>query len=145
MFTLENLKYVTLFLYLLRMSVEDIRYKSVPYAHLAVGAGLMLLFYLGEPFSVFSLIFGIGTGILLIVCSVLTKGSVGIGDGVILAIIGMAMGFSTIYILIYSFLAVSATAFLLLTLAKKQYRYEIPLIPFYLLGFSAQVLYEKIL
>ncbi len=79
---------------------------------------------------------GLIPGALLIVLSVVLKGTIGTGDGIILAMIGSFVGFTRAVAVLFMALAVSMTvALILLAIKKVSGKTEFPFVPFLCIGY----------
>lgn len=88
---------------------------------------------------------GASIGIFLMMVSVVTKGQIGIGDGIICCFTGAACGFSeNISILFIGLLLSAITATFLLIGKKSRKKTEIPFVPFLFLSYCCMQLLEKI-
>lgn len=139
---IDIIRIIVMGIYLFVASIIDIRNKIISSYYLMLGGGVMLLLYMAEPFNGISLTMGIAVGIFLIVVAIGSKGRIGIADGVILIVLSFGLGWSVIYILLYSLLGASIFSMILLRFKKKTKKFEIPFVPFYLIAFMLQVAYE---
>lgn len=88
-----------------------------------------------------SLVGGVGIGIVLLIISFVTRGKIGSGDGVILMVTGLFLGFYDNLLLLLSatFLSAIVGAFILCIKGMNK-NYEIPFIPFLLISFAGGLL-----
>lgn len=88
-----------------------------------------------------SLAGGVGIGIVLLIISFVTRGKIGSGDGVILMVTGLFLGFYDNLLLLLSatFLSAIVGAFILCIKGMNK-NYEIPFIPFLLISFAGGLL-----
>lgn len=88
-----------------------------------------------------SLVGGVGIGIVLLIISFVTRGKIGSGDGVILMVTGIFLGFYDNLLLLLSatFLSAIVGAFILCIKGMNK-NYEIPFIPFLLISFAGGLL-----
>lgn len=78
-----------------------------------------------------SIIGGITVGLFFIVISLISKGKIGLGDGLIISICGVYLGFWSNLILVFdTFLFCGLTGAVLMAVKKINLNYELPLIPF---------------
>lgn len=143
MLSIDVLRFFSLIIYLIMVSIIDIKQKSISIHIIVPGFIVMFIFYIFSPFNIFSLISGISVGIVVIVISIVTQQAIGLGDGLILMVIGACCGATTIYIFLYSLIILSISTVIFMLIAKRRYNIEIPMIPFYLIGMMIQVFYEK--
>lgn len=83
---------------------------------------------------------GLIIGIIFIVLSKLTKGQIGMGDGILISVIGVMLGgLQSLEVITYSFFASSIVAIILLTFFKMGKKKTIPFVPFLLLGYIMSI------
>ncbi|HKM34270.1 MAG TPA: prepilin peptidase [Lachnospiraceae bacterium] len=119
----------------------DLKYKRIPVA-LLVTAGIVSLAdlimhgVLGSLPNIFlSRIIGMIPGTLLLLLSRLTKEKIGQGDGILLIILGLFMGFDGILVILCIGLFLqSLLACFLLIIKKADIQTKIPFVPFLLAG-----------
>lgn len=94
----------------------------------------LLPFY--KNISYLDLVGGFLIGILLITISMLSRGQIGIGDGLIFCVTGLGLGFwNNVCLLLYSLLLAAIFAGIILTLKYKNRKQVIPFIPFVCVGY----------
>lgn len=108
-----------------------------------INAGYCLFFLLSgivinvtsDEYGWNEILFGIGIGVIFILGSILLNDAIGMGDAVIITIIGGYLGFTnTLRILSYAFLLLSIYSAGLLLVKKASKKEKIPAAPFMLLG-----------
>lgn len=132
-----KMRVVIMILVLVLNSVHDWKYRKISIS--VTVSGII--------FSVFLLVFvpaytwqevlgGIGIGIFFIFCSCITRGQIGIGDGIICCFAGLCSGFSDTMGMVFIglFLSGIVSAGLLIT-KKAGKNTKIPLVPFFLAGY----------
>lgn len=123
-------------------AIMDLRYKKVHIALTAVYFAIGVIFNIctgGQAFG--SIVGGVFIGILLLLISIITKGKVGIGDGLIVSVLGLFLGFWDNLLLLMTSLFLSAIFAVLLIVIKREDRsYQIPFIPFLLVGFIGELI-----
>ena len=118
-------------------SFQDIRRKEVHIILLLIGI-VMGLFgsVAGVDITLQNRILGVTLGGFLLGLNIITKGQIGVADGLIVCIIGIALGFYTTSGMLLSALFLSALVSLVLIVLKKVKRKTtIPFIPFLLVGY----------
>lgn len=110
---MEAIGYVVLFVYLLVMSVYDIRKGEIQLT-ISLLAALVLLMrqlslVLGGGIGLSAAFPGVLVGGVLIVVSILTRGEIGIGDGIVFMVSGLVFGIYENGVLL--FLSLVFTAF----------------------------------
>lgn len=139
--------YMILFAYLFLMMVYDIRKREI-HLPLSGAAALILsvrqiyLVCLGEV-AVQHAFWGITVGIFIVVLSVLTRGGIGIGDGIIFMICGLLFGLYENSILLFLSLVFSAVASGVLIITKHVGRkYTLPFAPFVFAGYGVMCIWK---
>lgn len=105
----------------------------------AAGAGANLYFHYQH---LAEMIGGIGIGIFVILLAFFTKESIGVGDGLLLCVTGLFLGFAGNFRLLLSGLILCAavmSTWLLLGVIRKEER--LPLVPFLLLAFIGGIFF----
>ncbi len=118
-------------------SIEDLKSRRLHVSMLCsfgiVGVVLHLLLEKGEIVSILG---GVMIGMALIVISLLTRGRVGLGDGLALMVTGIFLGFErNLMLFMVSQCLVACFALFLMIFKKKGRHYEIPYIPFLLVSY----------
>ena len=121
-------------------SIFDIKYKSLPGWFLTIGGMLAVgLAVLLKPISLWQMAGGLLLGLLLLGISFMTRGALGRGDGIFLAIIGLNLGFSTVFSIFTGALLLAAILAILLVIIKRANKNTaFPFLPF--LGVSYGIL-----
>lgn len=102
-------------------------------------AAVLCLVYRGE-FSA-KMFLPVGIGLLFVGMSIATEGAVGMGDGLVMIALAVAMETEEFFIMLLCALAVSAVwAGILLVPLQKSRHTQIPFIPFLLLGYAGSLL-----
>ncbi len=123
---------------LLGGSYYDIRYRALPNRFLVIGGLLAIaLAFLLRPVSVLSMVGSMGLGAAIVGLSVLTRGGIGVGDGLFLGMLGINLGFSGLFSVFVAALLLSALAAIILLFFKKGNRkYAFPFIPFVAMAYG---------
>ena len=121
-------------------SIFDIKYKSLPGWFLMIGGALAIgVAVLLKPVSLWQMAGGLLLGVLLLGISLVTRGALGRGDGIFLGIIGLNLGFSTVFSIFAGALLLAAIlAVLLLIMKRANKNTAFPFLPF--LGVSYGIL-----
>jgi leader peptidase (prepilin peptidase)/N-methyltransferase len=95
-------------------------------------------------YEVFKEIFwGIGPGIIFLVLSKITKGAVGRGDGLLIIVTGMYLGFTkNLILLMLSLLLASCFGIAIFFVKSFQLKIKLPFAPFLLAGFICLLFME---
>lgn len=124
-------------IWLFLCSWQDIRKKQI--SVLLIAGGFAVLFLVASLYgdqSTGSRIGGMLLGILLLGMNPLTGGQVGIGDGLVVCVTGICLGFrSNAVLLVYALLGAAIISGVLLVLFHTDRKKTIPFVPFLLLGY----------
>ena len=124
-------------------AVEDIRRRHITLPYLIIFGllGIFLHMYFKDT-SVVSILSGVAVGLGLIVLSVLTRGSIGMGDGFLFLVTGIFLGGGqNISLLMVSLLYAALFSLGVLVLGKRNgKKKEIPFVPFVFLGYATMLL-----
>lgn len=139
---IKNIRFAFVLIVLVIEAVTDFKKKEVNIVFpvlLAAAATVMLFFT--KDISLINSIIGIAEGVLLILISFLTKGEIGIGDGILLAACGLMLGGKDNLIMFFFACLSSAIVSALIMLIKKaDKKTKIPFVPFMIPGFLIMVL-----
>jgi leader peptidase (prepilin peptidase)/N-methyltransferase len=139
---IKNIRFTFVLIVLVIEAVTDFKKKEVNIVFpvlLAAAATLMLFFT--KDISLINSIIGIAEGVLLILISFLTKGEIGMGDGILLAACGLMLGGKDNLIMFFFACLSSAIVSALIMLIKKaDKKTKIPFVPFMIPGFLIMVL-----
>lgn len=105
-----------------------------------MAAALAMLIF-AKDISVLNAIIGIAEGVLLILISFMTKGQIGIGDGILLTACGLMLGGKDNFLMFFFACLFSAVVSGLIMIIKKaDKKTKIPFVPFMIPGFLVMVL-----
>lgn len=118
-------------------SLEDVKHKQLRVIYILMfGIGGVVLHLFVPICSIYSILCGMLLGVLMLLISAVTRGSVGMGDGVLLVVTGVYLGGYQNLVLLMTGLLLSALWSLgLLALKKKKRKDEIAFVPFLLLSY----------
>ncbi|MFV0342077.1 MAG: prepilin peptidase [Anaerocolumna sp.] len=129
--------------WLLLCSIQDLKRKEIHIVLILAGVviGIILsLFYV--DITIQGRVLGFLLGVLLLGLFLLTKGQIGIADGIIMGIIGTTLGFYNGSSILLTALFVSAVLSLILIVFRKVKRKTtIPFIPFLFIGYVGVLLF----
>jgi leader peptidase (prepilin peptidase)/N-methyltransferase len=122
---------------LLCCSIEDLRRKKVLLWMPAVG---FLIIGICVPFAdgltIWDRVGGFIVGVCVVAISIVTKGKIGTGDGILLCITGIGQGlWGNLELLAFALLGASVISILLLVFRRADRKKSIPFVPFLLFGF----------
>lgn len=139
---IKNIRFAFVLIVLVIEAITDFKKKEVNIVFpvfLAAAATVMLFFT--KDISLINSIIGIAEGVLLILISLLTKGEIGMGDGILLAACGLMLGGKDNLIMFFFACFSSAIVSALIMLIKKaDKKTKIPFVPFMIPGFLIMVL-----
>lgn len=126
------MEHIILWMFLAINTITDIKnrtiYTAISFLFGAVG---MAFFFCGEKKDMFSLAGGILVGMYVLLFSVITKGAVGFGDGLVVLALGIWMGGEKIlFVLMGAFFLVVLTGMIGIAAKKLNRKSELPFVPF---------------
>ncbi|MCI9448161.1 MAG: prepilin peptidase [Lachnospiraceae bacterium] len=118
-------------------SLEDVRHKRLTIVYILMfGIGGVILHLFAPVCSIYSILCGMLLGIAMILVSLITRGNVGIGDGMLLLVTGVYLGgYGNLQLLMTGLLLSALWALGLLAFKKKKGKDEIAFAPFLLLAY----------
>lgn len=119
------------------LAVVDFKKKQVSNVFLLIVSGIVIINYvIFRPITMVSLVGGILIGTVLLGISYITRQKIGVGDGLLIMILGAYLGFEGIGVVLLYALTLSAIWSGLLMIIKKVNRnYTIAFIPFIFVGY----------
>jgi len=139
---IKNLRFVFVLTVLIIEAVTDFKKKEVNiiFPILLAAAAVVMLFF-SKDISLINAIIGIAEGLLLIMISVLTKGQIGMGDGILLAACGLMLGGrDNLIMFFFACLSSAVVSALIMIIKKADKKTKIPFVPFMIPGFLIMVL-----
>lgn len=123
--------------WLLLCSWQDMKKKKIPVALIGIGCLAILAYsFLAGEITIWSRVAGLSLGVILLILNPVTGGQIGIGDGLIVGIIGAGLGFNRLaFILAYGLLGSAVFSIGLIIFRKADRKVTIPFVPFLLLGY----------
>lgn len=123
-------------------SLEDMKYKRLTVLYILLfGIGGMILHLFVPVCSIYSILCGMLLGIFMILISVITRGSVGMGDGILLVVTGVYLGgYGNLELFMMGLLLSALCSLALLILKKKNRKEEIAFVPFLFLSYLVMLI-----
>ncbi len=123
-------------------TLEDLKRRELTVIYILLfGIGGVLLHLFAPVCSIYSVLWGMMLGIAMVFMSLVTRGSVGMGDGILLMVTGVYLGADGNLELFMTGLFFAALwALALLVLKKKKGKEEIAFVPFLLISYFTMLL-----
>lgn len=141
--SLEQVISIVICLWLFLCSWQDFRKKQINILLILIGfvmIGSNAFFF--ENRSILYNILGIIPGFILVLLSFISRGQIGLGDGLIVGIIGLNLGLiKSIVFLSYSLFGAALISILLLTFHMANRKKAIPFVPFLFIGYLGVVFF----
>lgn len=130
-------------LFLLICGIQDIRKKQIyVYPVVLTAVAVMVYQIVARGLSVSNWLGGLAVGGALCLISIISKGQIGLGDGMLFCLTGLTVGFGgNIQILFYSFLFAAVVSGYLMFVRHKSRKYTLPFVPYLFLGYCLVTAY----
>lgn len=138
---MDTFKIVAVFLFLIMNAILDYKYKQIPWM-LSAGFAVIgiICVLIDSPINWWQFL-GIIVGIGMILVSICTKQAIGLGDGLVLVVIGLFMGvWKALMILFIAGILVAIIGGLMIVLKKGSLKTSLPFIPFLLVAYGVYVI-----
>lgn len=123
-------------------SVYDLKTKKVPVAAVAVFGAVVMGYRLFGKNGIWELLIGLVPGMLILLLAYVTRESIGVGDGLIVCVIGMFCGVNdTLAVLGMALVMASGVAIVLLTVKRAGRKTELPFLPCLCAGYLLSLLW----
>ncbi|NLL93709.1 MAG: hypothetical protein GX225_06220 [Clostridiales bacterium] len=130
-----------LLIYLILCTYTDIKTSTISLMLSAIVACLLIICnILICHSSLLQLIISLIPGIFLLIISLVSHGALGIGDGVIILIVGLGMNFSSCTFVLFLSLFLSTIFSFIIFIKKRNLKSSFPLAPFILCGYTLTLL-----
>lgn len=132
--------------YLSVLSILDIRFRKMPVWLLSVGGVSVIAYQIwkmieGTAIPLPLIVTGAVVGILFLGISKVTREALGYGDGLVILILGLYLGFWNLTIvLMITFFAAFVIALLLMISKRNRRKLAMPFVPFLCIGYAVFVL-----
>lgn len=135
---------IILFIYLISMSVADIWKRKISIVCSVVAAGLEIILRINAGQTAWYFwIGGLFLGCSIIIASHITKGAIGMGDGILFLVIGISLGFfETISLFLFSLFLSAVFSVLLILIHKVNRHHSFPFVPMVCLAYGGMILFE---
>lgn len=121
---------------LLITAIQDIRTKTISLWLIVMGMIIVLVYTIYLRVNFLIPIGGILVGVLVVIISIATKGKIGMGDGLILMVTGINLGFwRNLEMFLYSLCIAAIISIILLIFKKVKKKDSLPFVPFILAGY----------
>lgn len=124
-------------IWLLLCSIQDIKKKKINTGLIIVGVLLLtIVTSLSGSITILNRLAGLSLGVILLGLCFVTRGQIGIGDGIILCITGLNLGFiKNSLLLLYALLGAAVFSAILIFFWHVSRHKTIPFVPFLFLGY----------
>lgn len=125
---------------------DDIRTRQVRTVELIIFAMIgVIINLINKKLSTSSLIAAVALGLFFVLISFLTKGKLGIGDALIIAVSGLYLGFINTVVLVWlSSLFAAVYGLFVLRKCDNKKNLELPFVPFMLLSYMTMLSFHHI-
>lgn len=139
----KTLKYLTMLCVLAAIAWIDYKASKIPNTLLIVLIAARLIFFIYESikepdyikFNIIQMAFGAFLClVLLLLCRIIIRNSIGMGDIKLFAVLGLYFGYDIINLMFFSFLCTAIYSIYLLLFKKKKKKDSVPIGPFIFLG-----------
>lgn len=123
-------------------SVRDIRKKQIEVTEIIIFSIIAVVIHMitGEQ-SIGNMLLGVIPGLILVGLSFLTKGKIGLGDGIIVSASGLFLGLQkNVELFLTGLVLCGIWALALIVIRKKKGSYEIPFVPFLLAAYMEMLI-----
>ena len=118
-------------------SLEDVKYRRLTVIYILMFGIVGVILHMFAPVcSIYSILWGMLLGIVLILISIATRGSLGLGDGILLVVTGVYLGgYGNLQLFLYGLLLSALCSLGLFVIKRKKRKDEIAFVPFLLLSY----------
>ena len=121
-------------------SLQDIRRRQIGLYLIAAGAALAIIVNVNAHMDVSFFLPGIIPGVVMMLVSWLSKGKIGMGDALMVMVMGLFLGlYRVMYELVLALVMSGCVALILVIFKKKRKEYEMPFIPFLGLAYLVDI------
>lgn len=126
---------------LLINSITDLCRKRISVLSIVL-TGIAIIFGVARGYIQWNImnLFGATLGISFIFMSIFLRIQIGIGDGILITILGIGLGFFEIFtVVLYALVFAVVVGIVIIKLKNKDRKYEIPFVPFLFLGYCMEL------
>ena len=138
--------YSILFIYLLAMSIYDVKRKEIHMGVTLLTGGVLAairIFQFIHKDVTFELALGVVPGVLVLLLSFFTHGKIGMGDGFVMMVCGTVLSlFENLLLLFLAFVLSAAVGAGLMIFRRVKRSYIMPFVPFICISFGVTYLWE---
>ncbi len=137
MIQLDYIITIIVCIWLIMCSWQDIRRKKIHVILIGIGfLAILACSMISGEITLWNRLAGLSLGIILIILNQLTRGQIGMGDGLIVSILGLCLGFTAnAFILVYGLFGSAVFSVFIIILHRPNRKTTIPFIPFLLIGY----------
>lgn len=138
----SDISKIALGLFLVWNSIKDIKKREISLPSVLLFAVVGFLFFaIDKKRDLYSMAGGMAIGICLLLLSLVLREAIGFGDGLVVFVCGVFIGFfKNLMLLMMGFLLTSITGILLIGRKKASKKSHLPFIPFLTLAYGLLVL-----
>lgn len=139
-----SISYIMPAIFLVWNSVTDLKKKEISQVSILLFAlAGIAAFVLDQNRNLYLMVGGAALGIIVIFISVLSGESIGAGDGLVISVIGIYVGFyQTLVLLLMGFILTAVTGVLFILMKKANRKSTLPFIPFLAAAYGLALLGE---
>lgn len=146
----RTLKYLAMLLVLAAVAWIDWKVRKIPNMLVFVLICIRFLFFVYESikepdyisFNIIQMLFGaVLCLVILLICRILVRNSIGMGDIKLFAVLGFYFGYDVIYVMFFSFLCTAVFSIYLLTVKKMKKKDSVPIGPFIFIGTILSIIF----
>ncbi|HHT97767.1 MAG TPA: hypothetical protein GXZ90_07725 [Clostridiales bacterium] len=117
-------------------SIQDLKYKKISLWIISLSVILLLALSIYKNNGFINIIGGAIVGFIVISISIITRSKIGIGDGIVLIMTGVVLGFwQNLELLLYALSIAALISIVLLILKKVNKKDSLPFVPFILISY----------
>lgn len=141
---MEIIKIIVVSLFLILCTYRDLKSKEI--SILTCGFGALLGLFINTCIyntNFFTIILGMLPALIILIFSLLTKGDIGMGDVLVIGVIGLNIGFlGSMLVLIIALIICGLCGLIFIMFKIKKYKDKIAFTPFILIGYFLLVFME---